>query len=188
MAELISSGICLGIKPLYFARLCEGPTGWKYYEISVMINRADDAGERRIPLFNSELLGNPFIERTDTNSISYIFDEALKTREIVHFEAFEEMNIYISIYPSTSWQTLKLPLALTAHPDDFMVVFQLEDNTFTHDGYSGDGPALVMYVERHELEAFYKQLYAEELEAFSKKEKPRLSDGTDTGGFLFWLE
>ncbi len=160
MATLRSEATCLRITPLKLTRRPGSDWCWKHYEFSVTIFREDGKDERELPLFNSELLENPFIHSVDTNSLSTVFNEALTKGKIAHYNGFEEMNIFVLIYPDSE--------AYGAVENQFMIIFQIQENTFSRAGYTRGGPALVLYIDSEELKRFCERLIEEEKEAFIK--------------------
>jgi hypothetical protein len=170
MAQLMVEDICLVIKPLYCDTLpgSEG-WGWKYYELSVTIIREGLDGDRQIALFNPELLGNPFCDRTDNENLSVVFERVLRTQEPAVLDSKDEANIQITAFPfSSSSQYRKIFPPFAFSSEDIMIVSTINSNTFTHAGNGLSGPSLVLWTEREELQEFCNQLIAEEVEAFSR--------------------
>ena len=173
MARLTTDSITLEIKPLGSVDIKSPPmSGWNYYEISVTIRPRE---RKEMPLFNTGLIRNPWVLRTEANRISCVFKEALATDKISHFEAFEEDNVEIYVFPGSKIESLGFQTMATGSDDDFLIILWFNENEFSGNGYTLGGPGLIIVIYRPDLETFLGDLTTEEEKALAGEYK--LHDG-----------
>jgi hypothetical protein len=191
MAKLTSGNLTLEIRFREF-----DAAGWVQYEILFLWENKPIINDALLKRCNEYWQARNYgafkANQYERDDLIAKIEKALETNEPVHWQPLEP-DVIIAIYPEMYFPFLETKLEVLYESEDFrqkreqrekrkqeagklpddpitFIIFVDAYNFENSDAYSGQGPALIMCLNRSEIEAFCSEL-KKEYSDFSKKHK-----------------